>query len=396
MRIAVVNNFFPPRVGGSSHLSESLAHHYAAAGHEVLVVTTAFGGAPAEEESPRGYRVVRLPAFTLPKLGLSIDFDITFAAGLRNLRRLWKLLGDFRPDAIHQHGQFLDLSWMSGAWAARHRVPVLLSVHTRLENPNRMYSLAFTLLDYVLVRPQLARYRPHFVVMDRQMDAYIRSRYVVDESELVDIPVGVEVQRFDLSGDGERVRRKHGLGDRKVILSVGHVIPLRDRVMLVQALPGVLRQHPDTVVVVVGDVHYRAFLDQAEELGVGDHILCVGAVPKADVPDYMAAAHLECHDLDGLGLGTASLESMAAGVPVVTAARSDNFRGIELRNGDNIVLVSPGRPAELSGAISHVLADPEGAHVIAKRQRELIERHFTMERVAARHLSALSHLVEGR
>ena len=30
MRIAVVNNFFPPRVGGSAHLSDALARGYAA------------------------------------------------------------------------------------------------------------------------------------------------------------------------------------------------------------------------------------------------------------------------------------------------------------------------------------------------------------------------------
>src|SRR5206468_3741651 len=39
VRIAVVNSFFPPRVGGSAHLSEALARGYAARGHEVLVLT---------------------------------------------------------------------------------------------------------------------------------------------------------------------------------------------------------------------------------------------------------------------------------------------------------------------------------------------------------------------
>ena len=391
MRIAVVNNFFPPRVGGSSHLSESLAHQYARAGHEVLVITAAFEDAPAEEER-RGYRVVRLPAAGMPKLGLSIDFDITFALRPSNVRRVNKLLKQFRPDVIHQHGQFLDLSWISGRWARRHDVPVVLSVHTRLENPNRLYSLVFTALDYLLVRPVVNSYDPYMVVMDRLMDAYIRSRYATRESHMVDIPVGVELGRFSRRGDGDRVRRQWGLGDRKVILSLGHVIPLRDRVLLMEALPGVLRQHPDAIVVVVGNVHHSAFLETAEEYGVTDNVLCVGAVPKAEIPDYLAAAQVETHDLQGYGLGTASLESMAAGTPVVAALRVDNFRGIELRNGENIVLVSEGRPAELAGALSKVLSDPEGAGLIAKRQRELIERSFSMEAVARKHLDTFERI----
>jgi glycosyltransferase involved in cell wall biosynthesis len=395
VRIAVVNNFFPPRVGGSSHLSESLAHQYSLAGHEVLVLTAAFGDAPADEER-RGYRVVRLPARNMPRTGLSIDFDLTFAAGFRNRRRIRRLLDDFAPDVVHQHGQFMDLSWLTGRWALRRGVPVFLSIHTRLENPNRLYALAFSVLDYGLVRPLVNSYDPYMVVMDRLMDAYIRSRYATRETHLVDIPVGIELARFERRGDGAAVRERLGLGERPVILSLGHVIPLRDRVLLMEALPGVLRQHPDAVVVVVGNVHHRHFLDVAREYGVADHVLCVGAVPKAEVPDYLAAAQVEIHDLQGYGLGTASLESMAAGVPVIAAVRSDNFRGIELRNGENVVLVSEGRPAELAGAISKVLSDPEGAELIAKRQRELIDRSFTMEAVAAKHLDAFERVVAGR
>lgn len=395
MRIAVVNNFFPPRVGGSSHLSELLARQFVAAGHEVLVITAAFGDAPRSEERD-GYRVVRLPAVGMPKLGLSIDFDITFAARPKNVRRVDELLREFRPDVIHQHGQFLDLSWISGRWAKRHGVPVLLSIHTRLENPNRLYSFVFTALDYLLVRPLVNDYGPHMVVMDRLMDAYIRSRYSTREDHLVDIPVGVDLTRFHTPGDGQRVRDRWGLGDRKVIVSLGHVIPLRNRVLLVEALPGVLRQHPDTMVVVVGNVHDDSFLQLARQYGVEDHILCVGAVPQHEIPDYLAAGQLETHDLQGFGLGTASLESMAAGVPVVAAVRMDNFRGIELRNGDNIVLVSEGRSAELAGAISQILSDPAGADLVAKRQVELAEQYFSIEAVAAAHIDAFARLVAAR
>jgi 1,2-diacylglycerol 3-alpha-glucosyltransferase len=393
MRILVVNNFFPPRVGGSSHLSESLAHQYALAGHEVLVLTAAFGNAPAEEVSDRGYRVVRLPAWNLPKFGLSIDFDITFTSRPSNVRRISKLLGAFRPDIIHQHGQFLDLAWLTGRWAARHDVPVLLSIHTRLENPNRLYALVFALLDYGVVRPIVNSYDPYMVVMDRKMDAYIRSRYSTREARMVDIPVGIETDRFEQPGDGLRVRDKWDLGDRPVIMSLGHVIPLRDRVLLVESLPGVVRQFPDVAVMVVGNVHFEHFLERAEELGVRENIICTGAVPKEEIPDYFAAAQVEAHDLEGLGLGTASLEAMAAGLPVVAAVHVDNFRGIELRDGENVVLVSEGRPAELSGALSKILSNPESAALMSKRARELINRYFTIEAVSAAHLEAFERIL---
>lgn len=394
MKIAVVNNFFPPRVGGSSHLSALLAREYVKAGHEVLVITAAYADAPADEER-NGYRIIRLPAAKMPNVGLSIRFDMSFAYRPSNVRRVNALLDEFRPDVIHQHGQFFDLTWMSGRWAAKNRIPALLSIHTRLENPNRLYALLFAAIDYFGVRPILRSYQPSMVVMDRLMDAYIRSRYAMSETRLVDIPVGVEVEKFVNVGDGAKIRERHGLGDRKVIVSVGHVIPLRDRVLLVEALPGILRQHPDTTLLVVGAVHHDHFLHVADELGVRDHVLCVGAVPAPEIPDYLAAGDVEAHDLQGYGLGTASLEAMLSGTPVVAAIRSDNFRGVNLVNGENIVLVSEGRPAELCGAISHIFSDPEAAKAIGRRQIELITSSFSIEAVTRAHLDVLERLHSG-
>lgn len=392
MKIAVVNNFFPPRVGGSSHLSQSLAAGFAAAGHEVVVITAAHRDAP-RTEIVDGYRIERLPAVGLPRLGLSIDFDITFTTRPGISSRIRGILDDFQPDVIHQHGQFLDLSWHTGRWAKAHDTPVLLSVHTRLENPSRLYSLVFTALDYLLVRPIVNAYEPYFVVMDRPMDAYIRSRYSARERQLVDIPVAVDPTQLS-GGDGDKVRRELGLGDRSVILSIGHVIPLRNRVLLAEALPDVLHHHPDAVVVVVGDVHDRRFLEVARGLGVEDSIICVGPVPKSAIRDYLAAAQVECHDLQGYGLGTASLESMAAGVPVVAAVHADNFRDVQLEDRSNIILVSEGRPSELSQALTAVLDDPCAFAEMTRRAQALVQRHFTVQAVLAKHLDAFEAILD--
>lgn len=122
MRILVVNNFFPPRTGGSAHLSDSLAKGYAAAGHDVLVLTAAYGSAPAEEERD-GLRIVRLPSWSLPETRLAVSFDILFTLRPQLPARLRRLLDDFRPDVIHQHGQFFDLTWATGLYARRRRIP---------------------------------------------------------------------------------------------------------------------------------------------------------------------------------------------------------------------------------------------------------------------------------
>jgi glycosyltransferase involved in cell wall biosynthesis len=386
MRILVVNNFYPPRVGGSAHLSDALARGYARAGHEVLVLTAEFQDAPADEQLEPRLRVVRLPSAALPQTRLSVSFDLAFTLRPSLRRRIAALLRDFRPEVMHQHGQFFDLTWATGLYARRHRIPALLSVHTRLENPKAHYHGVFRSLDRLVVAPIMRRYRPRVVVMDVQMDEYIKERYAGCYSGLDYIPVG---------GDPRAVRERHGLGSAPLVVSLGHVIPLRDRVTLVEAMPRVLAQAPDARLVVVGHVYYDVFQRRARELGIEASVLSVGAVPKHEVPDYLAAATVEAHDLQGYGMGTATLESMAAGVPVVVAVRPDNFPGIDLTSGEQCLLVPLDDPPAVADALVTLLSDHELSKRVGAEGKQLVRDHFAMDVVLAQHLDVLTALVAG-
>lgn len=400
MRIVVVNNFFPPRPGGSSHLADHLAVQYAASGHEVLVLTAGYQGAPAEE-SRDGIRIVRVPAWTLPKNRFAANFDIAFTISPKAKRLVYDILDDFGPDVIHQHGQFFDLTWLSGAWARKRRIPTLLSIHTRLYSPNALNNFIYRMGDAMLVNPMMRIHKPTLVVMDVLMDRYIDSRYKRAISGKVNIPVGINPNAL-VGGDARIAREKLGVGDRHILLSLGHVIPQRNRLALVEALPRVLESYPDVAVVVIGGVYFDAFIHRAKELGVDHAVLTLGAMPQRSVPDYLAAADLEVHELDGQGFGTASLESLAVGIPVVACVRPDNFIEVELEDGKHLFLSAPlsadderADPEALAHTIMEVLADPAGARgKVAGHAQQLIDEHFTIEHVTARHLDVLAGLAQ--
>jgi glycosyltransferase involved in cell wall biosynthesis len=390
VRIAVVNAFFPPRAGGSAHLSEAVARHCAAAGHEVLVITSSFPDAPPEEVVG-GLRVVRLPGFA-PTSRLAFNYDIPFTASPRNLRRMFRLLDRFAPDVVHQHGQFFDLTWMSTLWARRRQVPVVLSVHTRLISPSRLHGAVMAAGDLSVVRALVRASRPRVVAVDGPVHTYVAARYGIPEDRIVDIPVGVETDRFTM-GDGEAVRARLGIGDRPMILSLGHVIPLRDRLALVEAMPRILEEVPDVAVVVVGHVYDDRFEVRARELGVDGSLIVTGAVPKHEVPDFAAAADVEAHDLQDLGFGTASLEMLAAGVPVVTTALPGNYPTGRLVDGENVVLARSGDLGGIADAFVRLLGDPELRRHVGEGGRRLIRERFSMEAVTAAHLDLYERAV---
>ena len=390
MRIAVVNNFFPPRVGGSAHMAASLAQQYARAGHDVLVVTARHADAPDIEERD-GYRIVRLPAVKMPKLGLSIDFDLTFTSLVPgNRRRLFRVLHEFQPDALHLHGQFFDLSWLAGWYARRQLLPTLLTVHTLLVSENPLYGAVFRLLDAAVVRPVLRRIGPRYVLLDKLGVDYCARRYGVTARNSARLPIPVDTDHLDRAAIRD-VRAENGIGAGPLIVSLGHVIPLRNRLPLVDALPEILAAHPETKVLVAGHVYHDAFLRRAEQLGVRDALIVKGAVPRQDVPSYFAAADLVTHDLNG-GCGTASLEAMASGTATIASVREDNYPGLELRNGENVLLVPPDDPAAVASTVVGLLGDPVRRAEIARRQSALVRGGFALDVVAKHHLRILEGL----
>src|SRR5439155_2243770 len=158
-------------------------------GQEGWLVPAAFARA-AEPERRDGYGVFRLPAWKMPELPIAFGYDIRFTLSPSNVRTVFKLLDAFRPEVIHQHGQFFDLAYLSCMYAWRRRVPHMTSVHARLEHPNPLYAGLFRVADATIIRGSLPLARSNVVVMDKAMERYIRSRYHVPAHPPHGIPAG--------------------------------------------------------------------------------------------------------------------------------------------------------------------------------------------------------------
>ncbi|MFD4672959.1 glycosyltransferase family 4 protein [Lentzea sp. NPDC058450] len=393
MRIAIINNFFPPRMGGSAYVSDTLARYYAAQGHEVLVITAAYGGAlPVEERD--GIKIVRLPSWTLPETRISFNFDITFALKWGNRKKVFKLLDGFKPDVVHQHGQFFDLTWQSGLWARKRKVPSVLTLHTRLQSPMKPIHAVFRMLDAFVVKPVMSYNKPtKLVAIDTIFYEYIKKRYKTPDERIEKLAVGVELDRFhdlDHATESAKMRERFPeLGNGPVISSLGHVIPVRDRINLVKALPEVLRKHPDTKVLVIGGLYNTQFMDIAKELGVDHALVCTGTLPKAEIPGLLAGSDMEVHDLQGFGIGIASLEAMAAGVPTVMAERADYFPNAVITNGTESLLTKPGDHSGLAEQINRLIEDEGVAKKIGEAGRQWVFDNFDMPKICEANLDIL-------
>ncbi len=391
MRILVVNSFFPPRTTGSAHFSLDVAREFVRQGHEVWALTTSVPGAP-ECEDLDGIHVVRLPAWSVTPGNLAFNYALPFVVRPGIVRRVKRLFDEFRPDVVHQNGQFFDLTFVTTWVAWRRRIPRVLTIHTPLMHTNRVLAAFISLVDRTVLRVFNAPGRPMMVGVDRYVCEMVQRRHHPRRGPVRFIPATLRVDEFG-AGDGQRVRRDLGLGDRPIILSFGHVIPIRSRVPLVQALPRIVERFPDVGVLVVGEVYYDEFQRLARELGVADHVLVTGRVPHTEVPDYIAAATVESHDLDGHGLGITTMEVMAARVPIFARVRRDVFPGIDLDEWPELQIVDGAEPRAIADSICRLLGSAELREQVTDRQFEFVNRYFRADVVAGQYLRLFDELV---
>ncbi|HTC79969.1 MAG TPA: MSMEG_0565 family glycosyltransferase, partial [Acidimicrobiia bacterium] len=209
---------------------------------------------------------------------------------------------------------------------------------------------------------------------------------------------GVDPDRFGTGGLGERerFRARAGAGpDTFLVLTVGGIEPRKGSVTLLEAMADLAARvngsGPRPVLAVVGGhtfFDYRAYRDTAltrlPELGLveGRDVLLLGTVSEADLGAWYRAADAFAFPSVKEGFGLVVLEALAAGLPVV--ASDIPVFAEYLEDGRSALLVPPGDPAALGGALARLAGDPALRRRLAAGGRPLIDR-FTWAASARTH-----------
>ena len=131
---------------------------------------------------------------------------------------------------------------------------------------------------------------------------------------------GVDLERFQPQ-PREASRHRLGLPGGPILLSVGHLIERKGHHLVVQAMPEILKQHPQARLVVVGDGEMRTTLQKlACDLRIDAHVSFAGAIAQAELKHWYSAADLFVLASSREGWANVLLESMACGTPVLATA----------------------------------------------------------------------------
>jgi glycosyltransferase involved in cell wall biosynthesis len=173
--------------------------------------------------------------------------------------------------------------------------------------------------------------------------------------------------------DAERLRVRHGLGGRKVLLYVGVLGRAQRFENIVSAMPFVIGAYSDVILMVIGSGDQTDSLRSlALKLGLSQHVLFLPPVPHSDVPAYMSLADICLLPLDATeveALPTKFFEYLASGRPVV-ATSSLAVSEILRDSGAGVFVRDPSNSDELGRAILGLLSDDEARMSMGSRARE--------------------------
>ena len=150
--------------------------------------------------------------------------------------------------------------------------PLFTTLHTVLRDPTA---------DERKIIVQLSEISAGLVVMSEHAADFLRDIYEVPENKITLIHHGILDVPFL---DPDPCKSKLGADDKTVILTFGLLSPGKGIEFMIDALPDIVRLHPDVLYYVVGATHphykaasgedYRLSLHhRAKELGVGDNVV---------------------------------------------------------------------------------------------------------------------------
>lgn len=213
----------------------------------------------------------------------------------------------------------------------------------------------------------------------------------VDRRKLTTISSAIPTPRDD-GPDRAALRRELNLpADRPIIGNIAALVGHKDQATLLRAARSVADRRVDALFVVIGEGDLRdVLLRQQRELRLEPVVQFRGFVPQAQ--RLMRAFDVFAMSSSMEGRGGILLDAFAARVPVVSTAAG----GLPelVHNEETGLLVPVGDSRALAQGILRLLDDAALARRVAGNARALVEREFTVERMADRYLALYREVLE--
>ena len=300
--------------------------------------------------------------------------------GSYSMRSRWRLMRHLRKSHItvaHAFDFYTNLTLIPPAKLAR--VPAVIGSHRQLGDllrPSQFRAQleVFRWCDRVVCNSQSAA--------DRLLQAGLAAR------KLAVIGNGLPPESF--------ANHVPALVPRPGVLRVGMIARMnavyKNQGLFLRSAARLGQRFSDVEFVLVGDGPMRPALEkEAADLGLQSHVHFLG--DRRDIPAILASLDVSVVPSASESLSNVFLESMAAGVPVLSTSVGGN---IELGGEGRALLVPPNDEDALARGLETLLADDAARHEISARARQFAQQNFGVEHIRDQYRELYSEVLAGR
>lgn len=202
---------------------------------------------------------------------------------------------------------------------------------------------------------------------------------------------GINPNRFDDASKDHLIEEFTIKSSEQVVINVAHLAGHKGQQYLVRSIPLVLAKIPTARFFIVGGGELMDELKTlAASLGIKEKLIFTGF--RWDVGAFYQLADVFVMSSIQEGLGTAVLDALALGKPVV-AAKSGGIPEI-VDDGKTGRLVAPADPAALAAGIIELLTHTGRAKQMASQGQAKIREQFSVEAMVDKNIKIYQHILK--
>jgi glycosyltransferase involved in cell wall biosynthesis len=335
MKILFVSDSYYPHVNGVYYFVSRIGPLLQQRGHEVAVIAPS-GSMQSFQKKIDGLDVNGLASLPVPGYR---TIRITIPIMLKS--RIEGIIQSFRPDIIHIQDHFLICKIVVDI-NSELKIPVIGTNHLMAENftvfiPSDQLKHRFE--TYLWKAFSRVFNRVNLVTTPTETGArLIRPKLKVN---VIAISNGINLEKFNPSGDWFYIKEKYGIPDKPVLLYTGRLDPEKHIEEILKSVAIALNTF-DFSFVIVGKGTKKAALEQlTRQLGITDNVIFTGFVPDEDLPYFYKLSR--CFIIASIAelLSLVTLQAMASGLPVIavkagalTELVRDKVNGYLFEEGD--------------------------------------------------------------
>lgn len=399
IRVLHVLDHSIPLHSGYTFRTAALLREQRALGWETFHLTSPKQGeTSAPFDDVDGLRFYRTPIAkgTLARIPLGKELAL-----MKKLEaRLEEVAREIRPDIIHAHSPVLN-ALPAIKVARKFGIPVVYEIRAFWED---------AAVDHGSTHEGSLRYRAtrkletraiqkvdHVFTICEGLRADIVARGI-PAAKVTVIPNAVDVDSFMLASPPDpQLLEKWGLTGKTVIGFIGSFYAYEGLDLLLDALPELIRQRPEVCVLLVGGGPQEANLrQQAERLGLANHVIFTGRVPHKEVGRYYDLINVLAYPrhpmrLTELVTPLKPLEAMAQGQLFVASDVGGHKELIEHNNTG--ILFEAGNGGALTEALLALLNDRQRWPELKANGRHFVEAVRNWRNSVANYVTPYQQLI---